>query len=380
NTIQESQLITVDPAPAPIFINVPQDTTLSCTDAAALTATNLGYSNGESGACSISGTVPGSISGSFDVCGGILTQTWTYTDTCGNTITATQTLTVEPVPAAQFTESPSDSLIQCTDVVGFTFPDLPYSNGASGACSISGVVSPVVDSNLDQCGGTVTATWTFTDSCGRTITEAQTLTVEPAPPAQFINAPPTDTTLSCADIQNYTPPDLQYSNNASGACQIDGAATPQIISDYTICGGNVLVTWEFTDSCGRMISHVQTIQVEASPPPTFVGLPADTTVTCAAADTMIFDDLTYTNGLTGACEVVGSVTPSLQFDYTDCGGTITATWDYADTCGNVFSGMQVVTVLPADDPVFINPPADVTLTCEEIDTMTFGLLDYSNSA
>jgi hypothetical protein len=39
-----------------------------------------------------------------------------------------------------------------------------------------------------------TITWTFTDECGRTITHVQTITIEPAPIAAFVN-PPADISI-----------------------------------------------------------------------------------------------------------------------------------------------------------------------------------------
>ena len=73
--------------------------TITCAEADALVATNLNYTNGEIGACAIAGTELGVITGTFDECGGTLTQTWTFSDAC-NSITATQTLTVQPAPTA----------------------------------------------------------------------------------------------------------------------------------------------------------------------------------------------------------------------------------------------------------------------------------------
>jgi hypothetical protein len=69
------------------FINPPADDVLTCAEAitySALTPVNLAYSNNDgTGACLIEGTVPGVIAGTFDECGGALTQTWTFTDDCG---------------------------------------------------------------------------------------------------------------------------------------------------------------------------------------------------------------------------------------------------------------------------------------------------------
>jgi hypothetical protein len=61
--------------------------------------------------------------------------------------------------------------------------------------------------SFDECGGEQTITWTFTDECGRTIEHVQTITIEPAPVADWIDAP-ADITLTCDEAQNFEVTDL----------------------------------------------------------------------------------------------------------------------------------------------------------------------------
>jgi hypothetical protein len=63
--------------------------------------------------------------------------------------------------------------------------------------------------------------WTFTDDCGRTITYTQTITVDPAPIAAFIN-PPADDQLTCEEANTYaaTAVSLDYTNNGTAGCLI----------------------------------------------------------------------------------------------------------------------------------------------------------------
>jgi hypothetical protein len=147
--------------------------------------TDLSYTNNETGSCEISGTVPGVLAGSFDECGGTQTITWTFTDECGRTITHVQTITIEPAPIAAFVNPPADIFISCDDLQNYTVTDLSYTNNETGSCEISGTVPGVLAGSFDECGGTQTITWTFTDDCGRTITHVQTITIEPAPIACF---------------------------------------------------------------------------------------------------------------------------------------------------------------------------------------------------
>jgi hypothetical protein len=48
-----------------------------------------------------------------------------------------------------------------------------------------------------------------------------------------------------------------------------------------------------------------------------------------------------------------------------CGGTQTITWTFTDDCDRVITHTQTINFDPAPQAAFVNPPADVTLTCEE---------------
>ena len=71
-----------------------------------------------------------------------------------------------PVPEATFDTLPPSMTITCAEIPTTTL-DLNYDNGESGACQISGTVSPTVTGSADLCGGEITYEWTFTDEIGR---------------------------------------------------------------------------------------------------------------------------------------------------------------------------------------------------------------------
>jgi hypothetical protein len=196
-----------------------------------------------------------------------LTQTWTFTDDCGRTITHVQTITVEPALPAAFISPPADDVLTCAEAISYSAApaNLAYSNNdGTGACLIQGEVPGIIAGTYDECGGALTQTWTFTDDCGRTITHVQTITVEPALPAAFIS-PPADDVLTCAEAIAYsaTPANLAYSNSdGTGACLIEGEVPGVVAGTYDECGGALTQTWTFTDNCGRTITHVQNITVE----------------------------------------------------------------------------------------------------------------------
>ncbi|MCG7858897.1 hypothetical protein MD537_18110, partial [Flavihumibacter sediminis] len=174
-----SQTITVKPAPAATFAPV-ANTTQAC--GAAPVGTPLAYTNNAADpSCLISGTVTGVITGSHDECGGTYTETWTFTDDCNRTITATRDIVVEPAPAATF--APVANTTQACGAAPVGTPLAYTNNAADPSCLISGTVTGVITGSHDECGGTYTETWTFTDDCNRTITATRDIVVEPAPAA-----------------------------------------------------------------------------------------------------------------------------------------------------------------------------------------------------
>src|SRR5690606_9817810 len=353
-----------DPAPPAAFVNPPTDITLTCDEAATFTVSDLAYTNGETGACEISGSVPGTLAGSFDEGGGTQTITWTFTDECDRTITHTQNITIDPAPQAAFVNPPTDITLTCEEAATYTVSDLAYTNGESGTCEIAGSVPGTLAGTFDECGGTQTITWTFTDECDRTITHTQNITIDPAPQAAFINAP-ADITLTCDDAQNFVVSTLNYTNNETGSCEIAGSAPGTLAGSFEECGGTQTITWTFTDNCGRTITHTQNITIDPAPQAAFVNPPGDITLTCDDAQNFTVTDLNYTNNETGNCEIAGSAPGTLAGSFDECGGSQTITWTFTDDCGRTVTHAQNITIDPAPQAAFVNPSTNITLTCAE---------------
>src|SRR5690606_23745107 len=102
--------------------------------------TTLAYTNNETGTFEIAGSVPGTLAGTFDECGGSQTITWTFTDECDRTITHTQNITIDPAPQAAFVDPPTDITLTCDEAQNFTVNNLDYTNNETDNCEISGSV------------------------------------------------------------------------------------------------------------------------------------------------------------------------------------------------------------------------------------------------
>jgi gliding motility-associated-like protein len=370
--IDHMQTVTITEAPMADFINPPAETTVDCNNIPA-PAGPLSYANND--ACDISGSVNPTINNNYDICGGTIENTWSFTDECGRPLEYTQIITVNPAPISAFIDVPASTTVACG--ADATNPgNLSYTNGETGGCSISGDVAPTQTGAYTACGGDIQFTWDFTDECGRPIQAVQTIVVEPAPAAEFINVPPADITVSCEDFQSI-PPNLSYTNNETDICLISGFVPGIVIGNPNPCGNTVIYRWVFTDDCGRNISYNQNVTIELAPEATFTNPPAPITVDCDDVSSII-PNLSYTNGATGVCAINGSV-PGIQSGvYTECGGSITYTWTFTDECNRIITHDQIITVNPASDPVFLNLPPDITLDCGE-DFPDNPTLDYTNS-
>ena len=371
-TITERQQIKVNPAPAAEFEAV-EDMTITCEEANVFQAGSLSYTNGGSGACEISGSVQGVLSGSYDECGGTLEVDWTYTDDCERTIDAKKVITVLPAPAAEF-DGTQDMTITCEEANAFQASSLSYSNGGTGVCEISGSVDGQATPSYDECGGSIAVSWTYTDNCERTITANQTITVLPAPAAEFEAVE--DMTITCEEANAFAPGTLSYTNGGTGACEISGSVQGVLSGSYDECGGTLEVDWTYTDNCERTIDAKKVITVLPAPAAEFEEV-EDMTITCEEANAFAPGTLSYTNGGTGACEISGSVQGVLSGSYDECGGTLEVDWTYTDDCERTIDAKKVITVLPAPAAEF-EAVEDMTITCEEANVFQAGSLSYTN--
>jgi gliding motility-associated-like protein len=370
--ITHSRTITVEPTPLPTWQNPPINVVIPC-DSIPTAGPPLVISNGLTGNCGINDTITPVLTGSADLCGGEITLTWEYTDTCGTTFEHVQVLTVNPTVQADFVNPPGNITVDCANIPT-TAPDLQLTNGQPGGCLITGTVPAVITGSADLCGGTITHTWTFTDTCDRVRTHTRTVTATPVPQATFVN-PPGNITVDCANIPT-SAPSLTYTNGLVGACLITGTVPAVITGSADLCGGTITNTWTFTDPCGRQTTHVQTVTVTPVPAATFQNPPASITVDCANIPTSA-PPLSYTNGLTGACAITGSVPAVMTGSANLCGGTITFTWTFTDVCGRTITHVQNVTATPVPTATFTNPPASITVDCANIPTSA-SPLTYTN--
>ena len=286
--------------------------------------------------------------------------TYIVTDDCGNAL--------EPIKiiyqgrddeAPILTGVPEDAVASCID----DLPEVP--KGAVNATdNCDSKVDITYTEDLSQLGlacegGIVVRTWVASDDCGNKTTETQTITVEPAPQAEFEAIE--DFSIPCEELGQFQAPFLGYSNGVEGgACAINGEVQGTFEPFAENCGSFV-VSFEFTDDCGRVSNASVTVTVVDETAPE-LSIPANETVECDAIPAV------------GEASAVDNCDDDVEVTYDgevrtdgECldSYTLTRTWTATDNCGNSTTLSQIITVRDTVAPE-LTIPADETVECDSI--------------
>ena len=346
NTSTASQTITFEDTTPPVFVNVPSDITIDCEDGTADPGTATASDNCDTDVDISYEDVVGD-----DGCAGDgITRIWRATDNCGNSVTATQNITVNDDQAPTISGVGPDMTIECDETPVFSNPN------ASDNCDNDVAISSDDTSASDNCaGGSVTRTWTATDDCGNTSTASQTITFEDTTPPVFVDVP-SDITVDC-DEAAPGPGSASAEDNCDTNVDISYEDTE---GEDGCAGDGITRTWTATDDCGNSATAVQNITLEDDQAPTISGVGPDMTIECD--ETPVFSNPSASDN----CDNDVVLTSEDTTEEDNCaGGSVTRTWTATDDCGNTSTASQTITFEDTTPPVFVNVPSDITIDCED---------------
>lgn len=326
NSSSASHTINVQDVTAPVIAELPATSTIDCPATPVFAqATATDGCDANVSLTYVDVTTAGSCAGNYSV-----TRTWTATDACGNSSTASQTINVQDITAPVIADLPATSTIDCPATPVFAQAT------ATDGCDANVSLTYVDVTTVGSCAGnySVTRTWTATDACGNSSTASQTINVQDVT-APVIAALPATSTIDCPA----TPAFAQAT--ATDGCDANVSLTYADVTTAGSCAGNYSVTrtWTATDACGNSSTASQTINVQDVTAPVFAALPAASTINCPATPT--FAQASATDGC-GSVTLTSSVTTTY-----DCIGGYTSvkTWTATDACGNSTSASQSITVV-----------------------------------
>jgi gliding motility-associated-like protein len=344
NVADSVQMAAILDTIGPVISEVPSDVQLDCGDALPTDMPTALDACSENVNFTLTfDSIPGDCDGEL-----LVIRTFTATDDCGNSSTASQTLTLVDQTAPEFSSVPGDTTIGC----GTALPDDMAE--ALDFCSDVSMTS-VVDSVAGGCNGAwiVTRTFTATDACGNSSSAQQTVSVIDTV------APVFEDFLALVSVPCGTEDSLMAA--ASDAC---GSVIDITWVDAVADTGCVLPvgawtrTYTATDACGNSANMDQLVMLTDDESPTFSSVPADTVIACgqelpeefATAEDNCSD-------ATVALEIVS--TP----DSCDGALIVERIFTATDNCGNQAIAVQIVQVTDTVAPTFEWVPTDTTIAC-----------------
>ncbi|HLN56399.1 MAG TPA: gliding motility-associated C-terminal domain-containing protein [Bacteroidales bacterium] len=264
---------------------------LSCFDAAAVTA----WASTASATDNCGGII--AVTPSYvppaDNCNKTVTVTFTASDGCGNTATATKDFTVNDNTAPVITGAIAPATVE-----GCAVTDAPAAVTTVAALEGMGVTitdACTADASLavtssDVSAGTcpvvITRTYTITDACGNSSTAVQTINVDDTTDPSASNPAPVNVIL----IPDIPAPDITVVTDEADNCSV--APVVAWVSDVnnggTGCASNPYIvtrTYSITDQCGNSTTVTQTLTAAEIIVPSLTSSDADNTICTGASVT-----------------------------------------------------------------------------------------------
>lgn len=334
----------------PVISPSPQDMTISC-EQGIPTPPVLSANDNCDGSVPVQLTtkdIPGKCPQEF-----IRENTWTATDSCGNTATKFQRITVTDKKPPFFTNVPPNLTIECSN-------PLPTGNpSVADNCDLNVSVSFSEKTINGKCTGeyVVLRQWTATDDCGNIATAQQNINVQDKT-APVISGVPADATVSCDSIPS------EPMVTAKDNCDPNPKVTYSVTSTPGNCPSNYILTrkWTATDDCGNVSTKTQKFTVQDTKAPQLSGVPAGITISC---DAPIPNPAKVT--ATDNCDPNPKVSLKEATVPGNCpeSYTLVRTWTATDACGNTRTATQTITVLDSQPPVFTYVPASTQVECDD---------------
>lgn len=281
---------------------------------------------------------------------------WEVRDDCGNTAHTIAEFTLEDNQGPVFSNVPASTSVECNNVPGVSTPTIMDS------CDPNPSIDFDESTQAGDCPGNymLTRTWIATDDCGNTNSAVQTITVEDTTPPAFNNQP-TNQIVSCNAVPS------PATVTISDSCDPDPMIAFSESRSNGTCEYNYTLTrsWVATDVCGNQSTFNQTITVQDTEAPQFVG-PNNISVSCQQG---IDPGATGTPGA-----MVDNCDPNPTFNSVDirilgsCVNefTIQRTWTAIDICGNVSPPfVQTITVTDEEGPEINTPASNESIDCTD---------------
>ncbi|MGH9909188.1 MAG: HYR domain-containing protein, partial [Nitrososphaerales archaeon] len=285
--------------------------------------------------------------------------TWTATDSSGNIVNASQTVTVVDTTKPSVL-SPEDISVEATDSLQ-NFVIL----GNATASDAVGVDSITNDAPAAFAFGNTIVTWTATDVAGNSASDTQTITVIDTTSPKI--TAPADVTVEATSLTNNV-----VSLGTATAKDIMGIDSITNDAPDAFPFGETIVTWTVTDPSGNSATTTQKITVIDTTVPKLT-VPDNVVIDATSLETIVSIGTATATDIIDSNPKITNNAPSV-FPL----GETTVTWDVTDQFGNSENLTQTITVQACGKSVssynlIIGGSSDDILTGTNLADLIFGL-------
>ena len=279
--------------------------------------------------------------------GDIITRTWTATDACGNTSTASQTMSPTDNENPVILGVGPNLILECGTNIVFSNPT---ADDACGTASIS-FEDNVTGNNC--VADIVTRTWTATDACGNTSSASQTISFEDTT-APIISGVGPNGSFLCGEDPAFSNP------SATDDCSLVNITFTDITDGNDCAGAGITRIWIATDECGNTSSASQTMTSDDNVPPIISGVGDDGNYICGQDPSFSSPEAT---------DNCGSVNLSFE-DFPAGSGCLgiglERIWTATDACGNTTTASQIMLASDLEAPIITGVGPDRDFRCGDI--------------
>lgn len=272
-------------------------------------------------------------------------RTWTAADDCENIAEHVQTITVVDDEAPIFVSFPSQIVLSCEDIDGYTVE-------ATDNCS---EVQITFEDQLQSggCLGWIVRTWIATDACGNQSTAEQYIQIIDTTPPTILGAGD-NMVVECGSVPPV--PEVVAIDNCEGAVEL--SFNEAILPGDCEAEFTIVWTWTAIDFCENVSVVEQIIEVVDTQAPVFEYVAPDASIDCG--DEIPAPDYEASDACSNF-EV--SVSETIEAGNCDANYTIIRTYTATDACGNLATAVQTISVSDTEAPIFTFVPADLVLEC-----------------
>ena len=223
-----------------------------------------------------------------------VTRVYEVQDSCGNTATCTQLVTVNDLINPTIAGCPSDLILECGTNYATLIDDwinnaeTSILNNSNDNCTSNLTVDNDYDDTLPtvictEDGDGLIVTFTVTDACGNLDQCAAKIVIRDITPPVVTDA--SDQVVECDGAGNTAQLNAWLNSNGGASANDDCSAVTWTnnfdeLSDLCGATGSATITFTATDVCGNSSTTTATFTIQDTTDPVFDGVPSDITVEC----------------------------------------------------------------------------------------------------